>query len=815
MLPVVPARKSPKKRARPKKAAKPAGNRRRSSGKKRAKSRGGSRGKKAAKTGMWVLLWPFLLLNRLTAKMKWWWKWPLRLGGHPAIIGAFCFLVMAVVYGARSSRHDLSQIHAMRERTVILDRHGRELGRMHGEKRSIVPLEEVAEPFRMAILAREDERFYYHPGFDPIGMARAFVMNLRGKREGASTITQQLASDIFQLKAGEKRGQLMRQIDRKFLEIAIAVRLEMNYSKDELLEAYINQINWGRQIKGIGEASRIYFEKHPVELDLSESAMLAGIVRGPDAYNPFSSMEKAERERNTTLARMVSAGKITQEQADEAKSSEIKVRPMARRQSRESYAMNAIRRDLDIILEQEDIQLGGLIITTTIDHRVQQAAEKALDARLTEVEKMSGYRHQTRAGWKSSDPEGRREPKYMQGAAVVIENRTGGVLAVVGGRNVQESRFNRTQDAMRQIGSIFKPFVYLAAFDKGMRPDTPVSDAALQRGEIRGAETWNPKNSDGKFGGRFPASYGLIRSRNTMSVRVGNFAGMKMVQLVGKLAGFNKAVPPTPASYLGSFEASPWEVATAYSIFPNEGARYRPYLVSEIRDRDGNILYTTRPLAYQAATRSSSLGVSSILQEVTESGTAASIRRLGFTKPCAGKTGTTDDFKDAWFAGYTSQLTCAVWVGFDQPKRTISSGYGSALALPVWTAIMKDADAMGYTAGKLHNRDKIKVNICRLSGKFATSGCAAEGHAMEVWLPRDTAPRPHELCPLHPARAIAIDPNTGQPVAPKASPVTSGAPRAVPPPRATPRAQPVREPQAPRAVPRARPANPPRAQPVR
>lgn len=739
---------------------------------------------------MWLLLWPFLLLNRLTAKMRWWRKWPLRLGGHTAIVGAMCLMVVAFVYGARAKRYDAALIHAMPERTIVLDRHGRELGRMHGEKRSVVPLKEVSVHFKKAILSREDERFYWHPGFDPVGMARAFLMNLQGKREGASTITQQLASDIYGLKRDEKRGQLLRQIDRKFLEIAVSLRLEMAYSKNEILEAYINQINWGRQIKGIGEASRIYFEKHPAELDLSESALLAGIVRGPDAYNPFRSMEKAVRERNTTLARMVAAGEITQQQADGAMEQQIKVRPKARRQSRESYAMNVIRRDLDIILEREDIQLGGLQITTTIDLRVQEAAETALDERLVEVEKMSGYRHQTRASWKAADPEGRKEPAYMQGAAVVIENRTGGVLAVVGGRNVQESRFNRTQDAMRQIGSIFKPFVYLAAFDKGLRPDSPISDGPLQRGEILGGETWNPKNSDGQFGGIFPASYGLIRSRNTMSVRVGNFASMRMVQFVGKLAGFNREVPPTPASYLGSFEASPWEVATAYSIFPNEGTRYRPYLVSEIRDRDGNILYTTRPLSYQAARRSSALGVSSILQEVTERGTAASVKRLGFTKACAGKTGTTDEFKDAWFAGYTSQLTCAVWVGFDKPKRTISSGYGSVLSLPIWAKIMKRADELGYTAGILHNQRTLNVGICRLSGMHATTGCAAEGHAVEERLPFDTAPRPHDKCPLHPARAIAIDPNTGQPIAPKAAPVIEGSPRAQP--VDPPRAQPVR-----------------------
>jgi len=789
-----PRKKSARSASRPsKKAAKRPSNRRRSGGG-RARRPGGKGRGKGWKTALWVLAWPFLLLQNSTHRLRWWWKWPLRLAGHPAIAGTIGFALLALVYGLRSQPYNLERIHAMPERTVILDRHGRELARIHGEKRSVVPLSQISPYFLKAIVAREDERFRYHPGFDPIGMARATVMNFRNKREGASTITQQLASDVFRLKEGEKRGQVLRLIDRKFLEITLAVRLELAYSKDELLEAYINQINWGRQIRGIGEASRIYFEKHPAELTLSESALLAGIVRGPDAYNPFTSIENAERERNTTLARMVDAKAITQAEADAAMKEKIKVRPPERRGSNDSYAMNAIRHDLDIILEREDIQLGGLQITTTIDSRIQEKAEQALDGHLREIEKRSGYRHTTRAGWKPVIKNDiLPEPPYIQGAAVVIENRTGAVLAVVGGRDVKESSFNRAQGAMRQIGSIFKPFVYLAAFDKGMGSESLVSDGPLQRGEIPGARGWNPHNSDGLF----PASYGLIRSRNTMSVRVGNFAGMKMVRLVSRLAGFNREVPDTPASYLGSFEATPWEVATAYSIFPNDGARYRPYLISEIRDRDGNVLYSTQPLPYQAATRSSSRAISNILQQVTISGTAASVKRLGFTKPCAGKTGTTDDFKDGWFAGYTSQLSCAVWVGFDKPTRTMSGGYGSTLALPVWAEIMKSADEMGYRAGILHNPNKVAVDVCRLSGKRATTGCAADGCSRQELQPADTAPAANDFCPLHPARAIAIDPKTGLPIAPKAAPVTSGAPRAAP------RATPVREP------------TPPRAQPVR
>jgi len=333
-----------------------------------------------------------------------------------------------------------------------------------------------------------------------------------------------------------------------------------------------------------------------------------------------------------------------------------------------------------------------------------------------------------------------------------------------------------------------------------------VSDAPIQPGEIKNGRGWSPQNSDGKFGGVFPAAYGLIRSRNTMSVRVGDYAGMPRVQQIAKRAGFNHEVPGMPASFLGTWEASPWEVATAYSIFPNEGTRYRPYLISEIRDRDRNVLYSTMPLSYQAASRKSTREISKILEQVAISGTAASVKRHGFTKPCAGKTGTTNDFKDAWFAGYTSQVTCAVWVGFDRPKKTLSGGYGSFLALPVWAEIMKTTDQLGYKAGQLHdNANQIPVDVCRLSGKRSTTGCHAAGAAYNAWFTKETAPADGDLCPLHPARALAIDPKTGQPIAPKAKAVQEAPPttpqRAILVEPAPQRAKPVEMPTPQRAIP--------------
>jgi penicillin-binding protein 1A len=446
--------------------------------------------------------------------------------------------------------------------------------------------------------------------------------------------------------------------------------------------------------------------------------------------------------------------------------------------------MDAIRRDLEVILEKENIELGGLDIATTIDLRIQQKGEEALDKKLREIERLGGYPHQTRTSWKALPEATRKEPEYIQGAAVVVENRTGAVLAIVGGRDADESRFNRATQGRRQLGSVFKPFVYLAAFDAGLRPSTSISDGPIERGEIKGAGNWRPDNSDGKFGGMEPVSYGLIHSRNTMSVRVGNYAGVENVKKVTAMAGFSSPMPDSPVSFLGTWDASPWEVATAYTIFPNDGVRYRPYLISQIKDRDGNILYSTPPLPYQAANAGSAWSVSRILKEVTTSGTAASVARLGFDKPCGGKTGTTNDFKDAWFAGFTSNLTCCVWCGFDTPVKTIQGGYGATLSLPVWVDIMKTADRLGYKAGELNSKvSLVNLELCRLSGKRATAGCRDAGTAYIDRVPADIALPENDLCPVHPAKALAVD-EASQDAPLRAQPVQQEAPL---------RAQPVEE----------------------
>jgi penicillin-binding protein 1A len=744
--------------------------------------------KKPVGLGSVILFWPFLIFHGLISPLPKFLRVPIRILGDPAIAGLYAGLAMTAFYFVRARPFDLAKVAEMPERTVVYDRRGEELGRIHGEKRDVIRVEDVAQDFIFAILAREDKRFYKHGGVDWVGVGRAMVENVKrgGSAQGASTLTMQLARNSFALKSKWLDfSPKIQELDRKLLETAVSYRIEGSYSKEEILQHYVNRIFWGHQIRGIEEASRTYFEKHAKELTLSESALLAGIVRGPNAFSPFIDIEKAIRERNSVLDRMVGEQFITQEQADVAKKEPISIRPQWRRIFHDSYAMDAIRRELERILEEENIELGGLQITTTIDHLIQKKAEEALDAKLRQIERTPGYAHQTRAAWNELPADKKTQPQYLQGSVVAIENLTGAVLAIVGGRNADESKFNRALQAKRQIGSVFKPFVYLAGFEKGIRPDTQISDGPIARGEIWGAGNWHPQNSDGKFGGWLPASTGLIRSRNTMSVRVGNRAGVEKVADVALSVGFETPMPKLPTSYLGAWEATTYEVASAYTVFPNSGVRYAPRIIKEIRDRNGNVVWPEKGdspyISYEAVNPGAAWSVSKILGEVTTRGTAASVKTLGFNKPCAGKTGTTNDYKDAWFAGYTSSITCAVWVGLDQPKKTIEKGYGSTLALPVWVEVMKTADKLGYKAEGLKSQlSFVECRLCRSSGKRATAGCELAQEAYTDNVPKDIVPAENDLCPDHPAKALPID---GEPEAaaaserpPKAQPVADEGP---------------------------------------
>ena len=362
--------------------------------------------------------------------------------------------------------------------------------------------------------------------------------------------------------------------------------------------------------------------------------------------------------------------------------------------------MDAVRADLDVLLDEQPDE-GGLKIYTTIDPALQRAAQAAVESELRKIEQKPGYNH-PRRGEATPDSTEDSTP-YLQGALVAIDNRNGGIRALVGGRDYAESRFNRALLSKRQVGSTFKPFVYATAFARGLRPDAMIDDDRIHPGELRAAANWSPENSDGTYRGPMPAAEGLIQSRNTMSVRVGDFAGLNNVVQTAASVGLGK-IPGMPAVYIGSFEATLKDLTAAYTVFPNDGIRRQPYVIERIDDADGQVLYRAAHVSTATVDASTTALVTSILQQVLEHGTAASSRSLGWNRPAAGKTGTTNDYKDAWFVGYTKSLTCGVWVGLDRPQTIIPHGYGAALALPIWVDAMNAAPAQKYPSPEMQGR---------------------------------------------------------------------------------------------------------------
>lgn len=701
---------------------------------------------------LFVLLMPFRFIGSLTRNIRWFVRWPLRILLGCCFAGIVIGSILVFLYGTISNRYDISEVKSnIPERTVILDRKNRTIGTLHGENRKRVSLQEVPPIFIDTLILREDNRFYDHGGVDWIGVGRAVAQVLKHKRatQGASTLTMQLAKITY--------NHQERNLHAKLTEVALAKRIEATYTKDEILETYINRIFWGHTFLGIAAAARGYYDKEPRDLSLSECATLAGIIYGPNDFSPIKHPEEARKVRDIVLGLLEKEGKITRVQYEAALAEPIVTR-MPQSRSEENYAMDLVRRELDAILEEEDIRLGGLVVHTTLDLDLQNATLDAINKHMGALEARKDFKKhlaslQARrekkgivknklttkteyeaalAAWKAL-PADRKEgtqppmPNYIQSAAVVMDNATGALLAVVGGRDAEESKLNRAIQSRRQTGSLFKPFIYATFFQQGNSADTRISDDRIGYGEIRGAANWSPRNSDGTYRGMKPASFGLILSRNTMSVRIGNRAGLSNVIQSAQLAGFHGNIARTPALYLGTWEASPLDIASAYSVFANGGVRPTPYIIDHITDSKGQPRFAITKSKRTVYTQRAANITSSILQQVCKpGGTAGRITSLGFKPPCGGKTGTTNNYTNAWFAGYTSNLTCSVWVGFDTSTKILEKGYGGTLALPVWVDIMLAAQKEGYPANAIRTSPGSEgqaVLVCRESNQLAHSGC--------------------------------------------------------------------------------------------
>jgi penicillin-binding protein 1A len=668
-----------------------------------------------------------------------------RFGWKLALLSLIAAGALGVLsfYAIWAETFDMKSVGQMPERNTVFDVDGKIYSRLAGSNRLKVSLSEVSPLFIDALLVREDARFYQHGGIDWRGVLRALardVLSLRAK-EGASSLTQQLARNSLPLGG--------RTLSRKLLEAMVALRIEREFTKQQILELYINRIYFGAGCYGVETASQAYFGKNASTLNLSEAALLAGLIRSPNRFSPLKNPEGAAAQRNAVLDRMVRLKKISHGQAAAAKLARINTHPKRMLQIQENYAMDAVQRDLTSLLTQDQIDNGGMFIYTTLDPVVQNAAQQALESQLEKIEHQSNFHHPIKATYhppENGEPEAAMP--YLEGAIVAIDNASGGIRALVGGRDYAQSKFNRAlAPANRQIGSAFKPFVYTTAFKHGLLPGAAISDGPIQPGEIDGAGSWSPANSDGTYGGVMPCSYGLIQSRNTMSVRVGQFAGLDAVQQVATTLNLSQSVPRGPAIYIGAFETDLRDLTAAYSVFPNAGLRKQSYIIERIDDQDHRPIFRAAHISATALDPSAAWMTSQLMEEVLTRGTAASARSLGWRLPAAGKTGTTNDYKDAWFVGYTSTVTCGVWIGFDQPVTIAPRGYGAALALPIWVQVMNKA-AQHYPPQPLQPTMPIqRAMVCSISNHLATSGCQAAGTAYEIDLPVDKIPA--QSCEVH------------------------------------------------------------------
>jgi penicillin-binding protein 1A len=652
----------------------------------------------------------------------------LVLGGFGLCVFASAGIAAFLIYSHyhfEANKFDLAELHKIPQRSSIYGANGEVWCRIHGENRILISLEEVPKEVIQAVLAREDTRFYDHHGVDYRGILRALVRNVKSGdiQQGGSTITQQLARNTYQLKE--------KTLQRKLLEAMLARRIEENFSKEEILELYMNRIFLGRNLYGLEAAARTYFGSTSSKLTLSQSALIVGIIRSPNTYDPYERLDSALRQRDQVLDRMVYLGMINADQASAAKkpdSIEIKKRPPI---FHGNYALDAVVRELGQILTEDQIGMGGLKVYTTIDPELQNYATQALESHLKEVESQKRWKHSART--KTSKASSDNHTDYLQASLIAIDNKTGAVRAIVGGRDYEESKFNRALHGARQAGSAFKPFVYAAAFKKGLQPGTLIDDAEIYPGEIRGAPAdWSPVNSDNESLGYQPAEI--------MSLRVGIIAGLNHVTQTAELVGLRKP-PPYPSIILGSFETTVKDLTTAYTVFPNNGILRESYFIERVETLDGQLIYNASHKERLAIPADVAWLTSEILQQVMTRGTAARSRSLGFHKPAGGKTGTTNSYKDAWFIGYTTGLTCGVWVGMDQPKTIMNRGYGSTLALPIWVKFMSKASRGEYAAREFRSGVSVRhARLCSITGDLASEGCEFAQASYDAQMPESIIP---------------------------------------------------------------------------
>ncbi|MCC6849536.1 MAG: PBP1A family penicillin-binding protein [Deltaproteobacteria bacterium] len=604
------------------------------------------------------------------------------------------------------------------------------------EERRVVTLAEIPPRLVQAVLAAEDSRFFEHGAIDVRGIVRALVRNVAAGRvvEGGSTLTQQLMKNFFLTEERTWR--------RKARELLMAIVTERRYAKEQILERYLNEIYLGQSgakgIFGVAEAAQFYFGKQLADLTVAETALLAGLIRAPNATSPFRSPMRAQARRDVVLTAMAEHGAITPQEADAARAEPLALRPYVTDRTNAPYFVDAVRRQLQTSYPPEALTAEGLRVFTSLDAEMQAAAEAAVRDGLAELERL----HPT---LRRDEPE-----EQIEGALVAIHPATGEIKAMVGGRDYRITQFNRATDAARQPGSVFKPVVYYAAFDPdaGDPHFTPISrleDAAFAW--TYEGRTWTPGNYKDRYRGMVTAREALEDSLNAATARLAFEIGLPRVLDAAERLGFPGPLPALPSIVLGGLETTPLAVAEVYGVFASQGQRTTPRAITQVAD-ERDALIDGRPLdVASVVSPQATYLVTHVLEGALDHGTGSAARTLGFRIPAAGKTGTTNDYGDAWFAGYTPDLVTVVWVGFD--RRQALGLSGAQAALPIWTAFMKRA-----TAGRPARDFEVPPGIVLAtvdpeSGGRATAACPRT--VVEAFLEADA---PTADCPLHGGMAL-------------------------------------------------------------
>ena len=653
-------------------------------------------------------------------------------------VGASAWWLKDVVSGLPSS-HDVREIAVMAQATTLYDTKGRTAFTIFKEQRMPVSLDRVSPNLVKAILAVEDQRFFEHRGLDVVRIAGAFLTNVRTGRaaQGGSTLTQQLARQSF-LNAD-------KTYTRKMKEVIVAARIENEFEKRDILQMYLNKVYFGDGLYGAEAASLGYFGKPAADLTLPEAALLAGLVKSPSAYAPTVDLDRAVARRKVVLQAMRDARVIDRPAYDAAVNAPVQLSDALRSQEPfGQYFKEEVRKQLVERFGWERVYEGGLKVYTTLDLDLQKAAESEVNRGIQEIEKRQLRRKNVPAP---------AEP--LQAALVSMDSSTGEVRAMVGGRDFQRSRFNRVTQAKRQAGSAFKPFVYAAAIEHGFSPGTVLTDLD--------SPVWTPQGEWVPDDGHSSATSMTMRAALKTS---SNRAAVRMLQEVGIPEAVSYAdrlgvgpVPEVPSLVLGSGEVTLMSMTAAFAAFANDGMVPAPVLILRVEDMNGQTLFTSEPTSHRALSKSTAFLMSTMLADVINSGTAWSARREGFTLPAAGKTGTTNDYRDAWFVGYTPKVVTGVWVGYDMPRTIISNGYAAELAVPIWARYMKTATRDDKPEWFKTPGDITSATICRLSGALATDSCRDavvfddEGNetdrsmAYTEYFVRGTEPQ--TFCPIH------------------------------------------------------------------